>query len=123
MPFGDHVVTQRQTRSRAFAGGLGGEKGLENFSLYWLRHARTVVLHSDLNGVSQPLGVHPDAGLVVWLCQPPPLLHRVKGIVVENNDRAGKQALEEFEKEELTVRDFSQYYPNSKDFNEYLMGH
>ncbi|AUD05557.1 toprim domain-containing protein [Spirosoma pollinicola] len=40
-----------------------------------------------------------------------------------DNDKAGKQALEQLGKEKLTVQDCSHYYPNSKDFNEYLIGH
>lgn len=37
-----------------------------------------------------------------------------------DNDKAGKLALERLGKEELKVRDCSDCYPNSKDFNEYL---
>ena len=40
-----------------------------------------------------------------------------------DNDKAGKRALEQLRKEELTVRDCSQYYPTSKDFNKYLVDH
>ncbi|WP_461083580.1 toprim domain-containing protein [Spirosoma flavus] len=38
-----------------------------------------------------------------------------------DNDRSGRRALEKLRKEGLTVRDCSNYYPASKDFNEYLM--
>lgn len=38
-----------------------------------------------------------------------------------DNDKAGKGALERLEKEVVTVQDCSYYYPNSKDFNEYLI--
>jgi DNA primase len=38
-----------------------------------------------------------------------------------DNDKAGKRALERLEQECMNVRDCSDYYPNNKDFNEYLM--
>jgi len=40
-----------------------------------------------------------------------------------DNDKAGKRALERLANEELKVRDCSNCYPNSKDFNEYLTKH
>ena len=39
-----------------------------------------------------------------------------------DNDKAGKQALERLAKSSLPVCDCSTYYPNSKDFNDHLLG-
>lgn len=38
-----------------------------------------------------------------------------------DNDAAGKRGLERLNKEGVNVRDCSHYYPNSRDFNEYLV--
>ncbi len=38
-----------------------------------------------------------------------------------DNDKAGKRTLERLSKEGLNVKDCSHYYPDSKDFNDYLM--
>lgn len=53
-----------------------------------------------------------------------PLLasHKIVNAFLDN-DKAGKRALEQLGKEELTVKDCSQYYPNSKDFNECLVNY
>src|SRR5215472_10364325 len=49
------VVADRQAKSRALAGRLGGEEGLERLLPVFRRNTDAVVAHPNLDGVSQIL--------------------------------------------------------------------
>lgn len=48
----DDVVTDGEAEAGAFAGGLGGEEGIEDFGAYFRWDARAVVAEADLDGIA-----------------------------------------------------------------------